>query len=230
MWVLLVLLTGSIGGAARAAGAAGSPGLPEHGQARATEGVAALPPSEPWFPQAPPLPPPPGEVSRVATVEELFAAVATVKPGGTVLIAEGHYWLPRCLRIRTDGVTLRGESGNRAKVILDGARSQDGELVALHACAGVTLADLTLQHVPHNGLKINSDSGVQRVTLYNCILRNIWQRAVKGVKVPLDRLESLRPRDCRIQYCLFYNDRPKRFEDDPADTPESFNGNYVGGD
>lgn len=166
---------------------------------------------------------------RVSTVEALFAAVATVAPGGTVLIADGHYWLPRCLRLRTDGLTLRGASGDRTRVILDGARSQDGELVALHACSGVTLADLTVQNVRHNGIKLNSDSNVQRVTIYNCVLHNIWQRAVKGVKVPLDQLEVRRPQDGRIQYCLFYNDRPKRFSDDPADTPANFDGNYVGG-
>jgi hypothetical protein len=168
-------------------------------------------------------------VIRVATAEELFAAVARVKPGGTVLLADGHYWLPRCLRLRTDRITLRGESGDRTRVILDGARSQDGELVALHACTGITLADLTVQNVRHNGIKINSDSNVQRVTLHNLILHNIWQRAVKGVKVPLDHLATRCPKDCRIQYCLFYNDRPKRFEDDPADTPRNFGGNYVGG-
>ena len=33
----------------------------------------------------------------------------------------------------------------------------------------------------------------------------------------------------RIQYCLFYNDRPKQFSDDPSDTPQTFGGNYIGG-
>jgi hypothetical protein len=166
---------------------------------------------------------------RVANAEELVAGVARVKPGGTVLLADGHYWLPRCLWLSTDRVTLRGESGDRDRVILDGARCQDGELVALRACSGVTIANLTVQNVRHNGIKINSDSDVQRVTLYNCVLHNIWQRAVKGVKVPLDRLAEFSPKDCRIEYCLFYNDRPKRFEDDAADTPQNFGGNYVGG-
>ena len=170
-----------------------------------------------------------GEVIRVATLDELDAAVARAKPGGTVLLADGHYWLPRCLRLRTDRVTLRGESGDRTRVILDGARCQDGELVALHACSGVTLADLTVQNVRHNGIKINSDSNVQQVTLYNCVLHNIWQRGVKGVKVPVAQRNEMSPRNCRIQYCLFHNDRPKRFEDDPADTPQNFGGNYVGG-
>jgi hypothetical protein len=52
---------------------------------------------------------------------------------------------------------------------------------------------------------------------------------VKGVKVPAQNRESLRPRGGRIEYCLFYNDRPKQFSDDSADTPENFNGDYIGG-
>jgi hypothetical protein len=201
------------------------------GARRSGDGEPRLiqPPMQSWFPQAPPLPAPQGEVIRVATVAELFAAVARVKPGGTVLLADGHYWLPYCLRLRTDRIALRGESGDRTRVILDGARSRDGELLALHSCSGVTIADLTAQNVRHNGIKLNSDSNVQRVTLHNLILHNLWQRAVKGVKAPLDQLATLRPKDCRIQYCLFYNDRPKRYEDDPADTPQNFGGNYVGG-
>lgn len=182
-----------------------------------------------WLPKAPPLPTPEGEVLRVSTVEELFTAVDRVPPGGTVLLADGHYWLPRCLRLRTDGLTLRGESGDRTRVILDGARSRHGELIALDACADVTLADFTAQNVRHNGIKLNTDTGVQRVTLRNLILRNIWQRAVKGVKVPLEQPESLRPVGGRIEYCLFINDHPKRFEDDPTDTAATFGGNYVGG-
>ncbi len=184
---------------------------------------------QPWFPKAPPLPPPEGEIIRVSSVDELFSAVSRVKRGGTILMADGSYLMPRTLHINTDNVTLRGASGDRAAVILDGARSQHGELLALNDCSGVTLADFTAQNVRHNGIKINSDSNVQRVAIYNCVLHNIWQRAVKGVKVPLDRREVMSPKDCRIQYCLFYNDRPKRYSDDPADTAANFGGNYVGG-
>jgi hypothetical protein len=193
--------------------------------------LAALtsPPHQPWFPEAPPLPAPAGEVTRVSTVEGLFQAAAQVKPGGTIMLADGHYMLPRYFELRTDDVTLRGESGDRNEVVLDGAQSRHGELVGITACAGVTVADLTIQNIKWNGFKINSDSGVQRVTIYNCVIHNIWQRGIKGVAVPEARREQLRPRDCRVQYCLFYNDRPKRFSDDPADTPDTFNGDYIGG-
>ncbi len=190
---------------------------------------AIQPPDQPWFPKAPPLPPAQGEVIRVASVPELFAAVERVKPGGTILLADGHYFMPRYLEIHTDNVTLRSASGQRERVVLDGARSQDGELVGLRRCSGVTIADLTIQNIKWNGFKLNTDSNVQRATIYNCVIHNIWQRGVKGVKVPMENLEATRPKDCRVQYCLFYNDRPKSFADDPADTAANFDGNYVGG-
>ena len=63
------------------------------------------PPTQPWFPKAPPLPAPAGQVIRVATVEELFRAAEHVEPGGTILLADGHYLMPRYFELRTDRVT-----------------------------------------------------------------------------------------------------------------------------
>jgi len=186
------------------------------------------PPVQPWFPKAPPLASPAGPVVRVASVDELYAAAREIQPGGTILVADGHYRLPRYFELRADNVTLRSESGQRDNVVLDG-QGRLGELVGITGCSGVTIADLTVQNVKWNGIKLNSDRGVTRVTIYNCVIHNVWQRGVKGVMVPQEDRQRLRPSDCRVQYCLFYNDRPKRFEDDEADRPENFGGNYIGG-
>ncbi|MBM3215849.1 hypothetical protein FJZ36_13130 [Candidatus Poribacteria bacterium] len=183
----------------------------------------------PWFPVAPPLPPPTGDVVRVSTVQELMRAIDGAKPRSTILVADGHYLLPRYVEIRADGVTLRGESGHRENVILDGIESQHGELLGIRACSDVTIADLTVQNIKWNGIKINSDSNVQRIVIRNCVIHNIWQRGVKGVKVVPERRANESPRGCRVEFCLFYNDRAKRYEDDPADTAENFGGNYIGG-
>jgi hypothetical protein len=180
-------------------------------------------------PKSPALPRPTGQVIRVSTVDELFRAADDVRPGGTILVADGHYRMPRYFELRTDNVTLRSESGDRRRVVIDGAESRHGELVGIRGCSGVTIADLTIQNIRWNGFKLNSNTGVHRVTIYNCVIHNIWQRGIKGVGVPSANREQLRPRDCRVQYCLFYNDRPKQFSDDPADTPERFGGNYIGG-
>jgi hypothetical protein len=164
----------------------------------------------------------------VKTVAQLHDAVARLQPGGTVALADGQYLLSRPLHIRADRVTIRSQSGHRERVVLDGGGTL-GEAVWVSACSGVTIADLTVQNVRWNGIKVNSQTGVQRLRIYNCVLRNIWQRGVKGVAVPAKDRDCLRPRDCRIEYCLFINDRPKRFSDDPRDTMKTFKGDYIGG-
>jgi hypothetical protein len=191
--------------------------------------ASASPTALAGLPKAPPLPQPAGQVIRVGTVDELFAAADKVQPGATILVADGHYFLPRYFEIHTDRVTLRSASGVRERVVLDGATSRHIELVGISRASGVTIADLTIQNIRANGFKINSDRGANRVTIHNCVIHNIWQRGIKGPAVPKQRREELRPVDCRIEFCLFYNDRPKQFADDPSDTPKTFDGNYVGG-
>jgi len=188
----------------------------------------AAPPSANWFPKPPPLGKPAGAVVHVSNVKELFQAASKVRAGGTIFIADGHYMMPRYFEIATDNVSLRSESGDRDKVILDGAKSRHGELIGISNCMGVTIADLTIQNIKWNGFKINSDRGAQSVTIHNCVIHNIWQRGVKAPGIR-DGSERLSPRDCRVQYCLFYNDRPKQFSDDETDTPKTFDGNYIGG-
>lgn len=181
-----------------------------------------------WFPKAPSLPDPTGPVIVVKTVDELFQAAENVPPGGTILVADGHYRMPRYFAITTDNVTLRGQSGNRHQVVLDGAGSRHGELLGITGASGVTIADLTIQNAKWNGFKINSNLGADKVTIHNCVIHNIWQRGVKAPAMPKQQGDG-GPRDCRVQFCLFYNDRPKQFSDDETDTPKTFNGNYIGG-
>ena len=188
-----------------------------------------VPPSQPWWPKAPPLPKPKGQVIRAANVKELLQAAKDVQPGGTILLADGLYQMPTWLTIKTDNVTLRGQSGVRERVVLDGSKVRRGELVIVSRCKGVTLADFTIQNVRWNGFKIDSHRGTQKVTIYNCIIHNIWQRGVKGVGVPKKDGVQQYIRDCRIQYCLFYNDRPKRDSDDPEKPFRGFRINYIAG-
>lgn len=174
-----------------------------------------------------PGPEPHGQTVRVADPRELHAAAAKAAPGDTILLSPGRYRLARRLEIRTDRLTVRGASGKREEVILDG--DGIGELVAFTRCAEVRVADLTIENVRWNGFKINSETGVQQLTIENCVIHNVWQRGVKGVIVPEKNRAVLRPTGCMIRHCLFYNDRPKQFSDDPADKPgRRFDGNYIG--
>jgi parallel beta-helix repeat protein len=184
---------------------------------------------QPWFPIAPALPQPTGQIMRVYDVKGLFRAVKEIGRGGTILVDDGTYILPRTLHIQTDGVTLRSTTGRRDKVIFDGSDCIHGELVAFTKCSDVMVADLTIANIKWNGFKINSDKYAQRITIYNCVIHNIWQRGVKAPHVPANKQKELSPRECRVQYCLFYNDRKKEFSDDQADQRHPYNGNYIGG-
>ncbi len=184
------------------------------------------PPTQAWFPAAPGLSEPEGAVVEVSDVAGLIDALEQAEAGQTITLTDGFYRMPHYVSIHTDNVTLRGASGDRERVILDGSDSRDGELLGITACSGVTIADLTIQNIKWNGFKINSETNVQRLTIYNCIVHNIWQRGVKGVKVPPENRQAVRPKDCRVQYCLFYNDRPKQLSDDAADIAH---GNYIAG-
>src|ERR1041385_7836988 len=70
--------------------------------------------------KAPPLPAPAGPVVRVSTVDALRRAVSEAAPGTTILLADVVYPLDELL-VTGNRLTLRGESGNREKVVLDAA-------------------------------------------------------------------------------------------------------------
>lgn len=205
---------------------AASSGVVSAEQGGAGEDWVLNPPEQSWFPKAPALARAKGSVVEVSDVGGLIRAIEEARPGETILLADGHYMMPRYVRIAADNVTLRGASGHRERVVIDGAQSRHGELLGISACSGVIIADLSIQNIKWNGFKINSETNVQKLTIYNCIIHNIWQRGVKGVKVPKANREAVRPKQCRIQYCLFYNDRPKRLSDDEADIAK---GNYIAG-
>lgn len=82
----------------------------------------------PWFPKAPPLSPPHGEVIRVGTTDELLAAVDRLSPGGTILVADGQYKLPRpIVLVQKRDIALRSANGDAAKVTLSGKGWEGGD-------------------------------------------------------------------------------------------------------
>ncbi|HYW78784.1 MAG TPA: right-handed parallel beta-helix repeat-containing protein, partial [Thermoguttaceae bacterium] len=124
----------------------------------------------------------------------------------------------------------RSASGRRTQVVLDFIDCRHHEGVAVSNCSGVTIADLTVENVRQNGIKINSNLDVDRVTIHNVISHNVWQRHVKGPAVPDKDGQADFVDDCRIQYCLFYNDRPKQPGDEPwEDSNPGMGFNYIGG-
>lgn len=181
--------------------------------------------------KAPPLPKPAGKVVRVGSVAELRKAVAAAEPGTTILLADGTYVLEELL-IRQDRLSLRGESGDRDKVILDGG-GKFTKVIRVRGAKDLLIADLTIRNCKQYGIFVLGDSDVQRLRVYNVKFHNIWVRGLKGTHaarvndssrklLPPETVRQIRPAGGEVRYCLFVNDRVKPYDD-------SFGGNYVSG-
>ncbi len=139
----------------------------------------------PWFPQAPPIPPPQGEIIHVSTAEELLAAGDRIRPGGTILLADGRYRLPRIMVLAgKHDIVVRSDSADPEKVILNGrgwdTESKSDDILHIADCKGVTIADLTFADCQSYGIKVEAEHGPQDIHIHNCRFRDIGVRAIKG--------------------------------------------------
>ena len=161
----------------------------------------------PWFPQAPALPPPQGEAIRVANATELLAAVERIRPGGTILLAEGQYRVPRIIVLRNKtNLTIRSAGGNPAKVILVGkgwaSSVKSDDILHIGHCDGVTIADLTFADCQSYGIKVEAENGPKNVHIQNCRFRDIGVRAIKG---SAGQDPGVRAVKGSVRYCAFEN-------------------------
>ena len=170
--------------------------------------------------KAPPLPPPVGRVVRVGDGDAFARAVADARPGDTILLADGHYKIPPQIVLTADRVTVRSESGERERVVIDSSYRRD-RMFTLQGASDATIADVTFANNELYGVLILGDSSVRRTRIHNCKFHNIYTRAVKGTGAqrlhdrgdappfPPSVIERVRPRDGSIRYCLFVNDEIK---------------------
>lgn len=195
--------------------------------ASVSDSHASTPAWPKWLPGRPPFAPAPDGAITVRTTPELVRELARAKPNATILLADGVYETDAILVLRSAGLILRSASGDASKAIIDAASCRDGEAIHIHA-DDVTIAELTIRNVRFNGIKLEPERGGHRFVAHGCIFHNIWQRGIKSPLNPAEKSDRY-PQDGHIRYCLFANDRAKEFADDETDTPETFNGNYIGG-
>jgi hypothetical protein len=175
-----------------------------------------------WFPKAPRLPPPQGQVVRVQSAEQLLAAVDALGAGGTILVEDGHYRLPRVLLL--DGkknVAIRGASGDPAKATLSGkgwdSGSEHDDILHIARCEGVMIADLTFADCRSYGVKVEAENAPRDIQIYNCHFRDIGVRALKGSAGTDAGVRAVKG---SVRYCSFENTRIP-----PADW--LFGGDYI---
>jgi len=159
------------------------------------------------FPKAPPLAPPEAEVIRAATVEELFLAVEHVGAGGTILLVEGQYKLPRPIILREKkNISIRSAAGNPVRVTLRGqgwdSELKGDDILRIAHCEGVTIADLTFADCRSYGIKVEAENAPKDIRIYNCRFRNIGVRAIKGSAGQDPNVRAVRG---SVSYCHFEN-------------------------
>ncbi len=175
-----------------------------------------------WFPEAAPLPPPQGQVIRVTTVDELFAAVERVQPGGTILLADGDYKVPRVIVLEgKKDITIRSAAGDPDKVTLRGkgwdSNAKGDDILHISGCEGVTIADLTFADCRSYGVKVEAENAPKDIHIYNCRFRDIGVRAIKGSAGQDPNVRAVKG---SVRYCRFENTKVP-----PADW--LFGGDYI---
>lgn len=124
----------------------------------------------------PPLPPPTGPTITVSTEAELRAQAYGAAPGTALLVVPGVYDMQDSVHIINDGIALRGQSGDRADVILDFGGMTDGHFGILVEADDVTIADLTIRNAHDHGVSIQ---GCDRPVLYNLHIQDVGDQLVK---------------------------------------------------
>src|SRR5215831_17068757 len=137
-----------------------------------------------WFPKPPTPPAPTGEVIHVSAAEDLLAAVDRLSSGGTILLADGRYPLPRPVLLdQKQNIFLRSASGDAARVTLTGKGWELGDnhddIVRIGRCDGVTIADLTFADCRSYGIKVEAEHAPKNIQILNCRFRDIGVRAIK---------------------------------------------------
>lgn len=128
----------------------------------------------------PPLPPPRAEQKRAyvasGDVSMLLETLRTASPGTTLLLADGVYTLAphQSLEVSTPGVTIRGASGRRAAVVIEGGYNT----ISINA-DDITVAHMSLRNPTFHAIQVRGEVGLVRPTIYNVHLVDAGQQFVK---------------------------------------------------
>jgi len=150
------------------------------------------------------LPAPTGETASVATTQALVDAVAAASAGSgpkTILVADGVYTLSSLLHVTGAGVTVRGASGNRDAVVIQGDGMAGGvSHVFLVAADGFTLADVTIGRVANHALQVQGEQDADDVLVHDV---RFFDTGEQMLKVSYDAASPFGSDRGVVRCCLF---------------------------
>ncbi len=124
----------------------------------------------------------PSKVTEVTDKTKLVQIVYDAKPGDTIVLPDGTYNLGgKILQLHAKGVTLRGKSGDRSKVILDaGYATAAGDAIQITA-DDVTVAHLTVARAYDHPIHIYGldTADVKNPRIYDVHVLDPGQQGIK---------------------------------------------------
>jgi len=119
----------------------------------------------------------------VSSLAGLDNAMASLQNNDTVIIEPGTYHLNHGYFVTQSNVTIRGATGNRNDVILDGGGMNNASDYSRYegigiAAADVTVRDLTVEEFYHHA--VHFQPGADRAQVLNVRTRNIGEQHMKG--------------------------------------------------
>ncbi|MHC4717644.1 MAG: Calx-beta domain-containing protein, partial [Planctomycetota bacterium] len=124
-----------------------------------------------------------GTTWNVSTIGQLENATRNVQPGDEIVIAAGTYNLDAYLQINVHHILVRGATGNRDDVILNGpgmnvnAEPKEGLVIRGDS---VTVMDLTVRSIYNNGIHLCGEYDLDDTWITNVKTLNVGERHIKG--------------------------------------------------
>lgn len=129
-------------------------------------------------------------VVNISTAAQLQSAVSAANAAGgnqTLLLADGTYTVTGTLNITAPNVTIAGQAGHRANVVIQGdamsASSTVGTVIRVDA-SNFTLHDVTVQRAGFHDIQIVGEDSAQAPVIRDCILRDAYQQILKVSQDP----------------------------------------------
>jgi len=158
---------------------------------------------------APALADPPGITSTVtvSTVAQLQSAIAGLVSNRKIVITPGTYTLSSQLWIPgpVSNVVIRGATGNRADVVIQGAGMTNPAVPHGFELGNVTnalIADLSVGSVFYHPFQLHGEMGCDSPRIYNCRIFDAGEQLVKGTwnGTPGTGVDGGRVEYCVLEY------------------------------
>jgi len=132
----------------------------------------------PAYPNSPLYRPRARQVS--ATPANWVSKIQGAQSGDEILLADGTYELDQYAVYVSEDITIRGASGNRSAVLIQGqgyGTSSEGLQVVAQ---NVTIADLSMTGIRDHAISMKGESGAGATHIYNVHLYDIGTQHIKG--------------------------------------------------